>query len=92
MNHKLDNAHKLIQEELMRISSKCDRIELKCEEVGAASTSTLVQYPAVTLPSIPLQVYTEGIKTDNNTSQIITGTRCPVRDVTNKSHLLKLQF
>jgi hypothetical protein len=74
----MDDSHKLIQEELIRISNKCDRIEIKCEEVGAAARNPQVQYNLVSLPSLPLQALIASIETGGNTSQMITGTRDPI--------------
>jgi hypothetical protein len=78
IDHKMDDAHKLIQEELIRISNKCDRIEIKCEEVEAAARNPQVQYTQVPLPNIPLQALRAGLETRKNTPQIITSTRCPI--------------
>jgi len=78
IDHKIDDAHKLIQEELIRISNKCDRIEIKCEEVEAATRNPQVQYNLVSLPNLPLQTLRVGVETGKNTPQMIGGTRDPI--------------
>jgi hypothetical protein len=76
IDHKMDGAHKLIHEELIRISNKCDRIEIKCEEVGSASRKPQPRYTPNSLPSLPLQLHAlnVGVETRKNTTQIVTGT------------------
>jgi hypothetical protein len=43
MNRKMDDAHKFIQKELLCLSEKCDRIEVKCDEVGATARNPQLQ-------------------------------------------------
>lgn len=75
LDRKMDSAHKLIQEELIRISIKCNKIETKCEEVRAVSRNTRLQYTPIILPRLPLQVLGSGVETRENTPPMITGTR-----------------
>jgi hypothetical protein len=70
----MDGGHKLIREELLRISNKCDSIENKCEKVGAASRNSQLQYNPASLPSLPLQALGIGIETRENTPPMVTGT------------------
>jgi hypothetical protein len=74
IDRKMDGGHKLIREELLRISNKCDRIENKCEKVGAASRNSQLQYNPASLPSLPLQALGIGIETRQNTPPMVTGT------------------
>lgn len=74
IHRKMDGGHKLIQEELVRISNKCDRIEIKCEEVGAASRNTQLQYTPVSLPSLSLQALGIGVDARESTPKLVTGT------------------
>jgi hypothetical protein len=74
MVRKMDGGHKLIREELLSISNKCDSIEIKCEKVGAASRNSQLQYTPVALPSFPLQALGIGIETRENTPPTVTGT------------------
>lgn len=43
MSHKMDGAHKLIQEDLTRLLNKCESIELRWKEVGAAARDSQQQ-------------------------------------------------
>jgi hypothetical protein len=77
MDRKMDGGQKLIQEELLRISNKCDRIEIKCEKVGVASRNSQLQYTPDSLPN-PLQALGIGIETRENTPPMVTGTSNPI--------------
>ena len=74
IDRKMDGGHTLIREELLRISNKCDRIEIKCEKVGAASRNSQLQYTPAPLPSLALQAPGIGIETRENTPPMVTGT------------------
>lgn len=72
-NHKMDGAHKLIHEELLRISNKCDSIKIKCEQAGAAASSPQIEYTLVSLLKVPPLAH-DVEETRKNTPPIVTGT------------------
>ena len=86
IDHKMDHAHKLIQDELIRISDTCARIETKYEEVGVAARCPPLQYSLVSLPDLPLQAFEVGLASKTNTPQVTIGER----DLINKMDLTHL--